>query len=101
MSDYDDDNWYEPSPYSDEFHYDSYRNLDDEDYEDDPDVFEGENEPPLIPKWRMDLEISKYWIWHRLDSLKRWLKWHNHKCKVCGKPATIDGEVCPNCWIPF
>lgn len=96
MNGYDDD-WEYDEDYEDE-DYDNYDEggpgsiYYDDDYGDDQ---------PLIPKWRMDLEISKYWLWYRLDNLKRWLKWHNHKCKVCGKPATIDGEVCPNCLIPF
>jgi hypothetical protein len=29
------------------------------------------------------------------------IKWRNAKCKICGKPATANGDYCESHFIPF
>jgi len=92
------------SDYDDDWEYDE--DYEDEDYDTggpgsiyyDDDIADDQ---PLIPKWRMNLEMARYWLLYRLDILKRWLKWHNCKCVHCGKPALFDGVRCSDCFIPF
>lgn len=90
LIEYDDDYDYDDDGYNDSGDYDYY-------YE----WIESAAWDVYYSSWRGRLDRLFHQVKNHLEHIICWLKWHNHKCQVCGKPALYDGKVCYDCSIPF